>query len=42
MFVLYVLETCPYCNNALRVLDSNNIPYKKIVVENTDKEKKKI
>lgn len=39
MLVLYVLEHCPYCNNALKLLDENKIKYKKIVVENTEKDK---
>lgn len=39
MIVLYVLENCPYCNNALSILERNNIKFKKIVVENTDEQK---
>jgi glutaredoxin len=41
MLVLYVLATCPYCNQALHVLDQNKIKYKSIVVENTEEAKKK-
>ena len=41
MIVLYVLEHCPFCNNALRLLDENNLKYNKIIVENTEKEKRK-
>jgi glutaredoxin len=40
MIVLYVLENCPYCNNALKLLESSNIKHKKIVVENTEEAKK--
>jgi len=40
MIVLYVLEHCPYCNNALKLLENNNIKHKKIVVENTEESKK--
>ena len=39
MIVLYVLEGCPYCEKALRILNENNIKHKKIVVENTEKSK---
>ena len=39
MIVIYVLETCPYCNNALSILNENKIKYNKIIVENTEKEK---
>ena len=39
MIVIYVLEICPYCNNALSILDENKIKYNKIIVENTEKEK---
>lgn len=41
MIILYVLDNCPYCNNALQVLSDNKIKFKKIVVENTPLEKKK-
>jgi glutaredoxin len=40
MLVLYVLETCPYCNQALNVLNQNKIKYKSIVVENTEEAKR--
>jgi len=40
MIILYVLEHCPYCNNALKLLENNNIKHKKIVVENTEEAKK--
>ena len=40
MIVLYVLEYCPYCNNALKLLEEKNIKYKKIVVENSEEAKK--
>ena len=39
MFVLYVLETCPYCNNSLKILKENKIKHKSIVVKNTEEEK---
>jgi glutaredoxin 3 len=39
MIVLYILETCPYCRNALSLLDSYKIKYKKIIVENTEEAK---
>ena len=39
MIVIYVLEICPYCNNALSILDENKIKYNKIIVENTEKAK---
>ena len=39
MIILYILETCPYCKNALSLLESYKIKYKKIVVENTEEAK---
>jgi glutaredoxin len=39
MIVLYVLETCPYCNGALKLLQDNKIKYKSIIVENTEEAK---
>jgi glutaredoxin len=39
MFVLYVLESCPYCNNSLQVLKENKIKHKSIIVKNTEEEK---
>ncbi len=39
--VIYVLETCPYCHNALKLLDQLKIKYNKIIVENEDKIKDK-
>ena len=39
MIILYVLETCPYCNNALQLLKDNKIKYKSIIVQNTVEEK---
>lgn len=39
MIVLYVLETCPYCNSALKILNDNKIKYKSIIVENTEETK---
>jgi len=40
MIIIYILAHCPYCNNALKLLDDNKIKYKKIVVENTEEAKK--
>jgi len=40
MIIIYVLTHCPYCNNALKLLEDNNIKYKKIIVENTEESKK--
>lgn len=34
MIVLYVLESCPYCNNALQLLKEKKIKHKAIIVEN--------
>jgi glutaredoxin len=39
MFILYVLERCPYCISALKILDDNKIKHKKIIVKNTEEEK---
>jgi len=39
MIVLYVLDTCPYCNAALKMLSENNIKYKSIIVENNEEAK---
>ncbi len=39
MIVLYVLEGCPYCNNALKLLKAHKIKYMDIVVENTVEKK---
>lgn len=35
MIILYVLASCPYCNNSLQLLKEYNIKHKTIVVENT-------
>ena len=35
MIILYVLQSCPYCNNSLQLLKDNNIKHKAIIVENT-------
>lgn len=35
MIILYVLASCPYCNNSLQLLKENNIKHKSIVIENT-------
>jgi glutaredoxin-related protein len=39
MIILYVLETCPYCQNAIQTLQSNKIKFKTITVNNTEDEK---
>ena len=39
MIILYVLETCPYCNNALQLLKENKIKHKSIIVKNTEEDK---
>jgi len=39
MFILYVLEECPYCNNSLKELKNRKIKHKSIVVKNTDEDK---
>ena len=39
MIILYVLQTCPYCNNALQLLKDNKIKHKAIIVENTQEHK---
>ena len=38
MIIIYVLEGCPYCEKALRILNENNMKHKKIVVQ-TEEEK---
>lgn len=40
MFILYVLKSCPYCNNAIQMLHDNKYKYKTIVVNNDEEEKK--
>jgi glutaredoxin len=39
MIILYVLETCPYCNKALKLLKDNKIKFKSIIVQNTEEDK---
>jgi len=39
MIILYVLQTCPYCNSALQLLKDNKIKHKAIIVENTEEKK---
>ncbi len=39
--VIYVLDSCPYCHNALKLLDTHKLKYNKIVVENDEKIKDK-
>jgi glutaredoxin 3 len=35
MFILYVLESCPYCKRALDILKEKKLKHKAIIVENT-------
>jgi glutaredoxin len=39
MIILYILKTCPYCLNSIKLLKENNIKYKEIIVENTEEAK---
>lgn len=39
MIVLYVLERCPYCNNALKILKDNKLKHKAIIVEDNEEQK---
>jgi len=39
MIILYVLETCPYCQNAIQELKNNKIKHKTIIVNNTEEDK---
>ena len=36
MLELYILENCPYCQKVIKVLDENNMHYKKIDIANED------
>ena len=38
MIVLYVLDGCPYCRNAIKILKDNNIEHSVINVRNEEKE----
>jgi len=38
MIEVYVLEGCPYCNNALSLLENSGKKYKKIVVSPSKKD----
>ena len=40
--VLYVLETCPYCHNAMQLLENASLKFTKIVVSSEEKEKSKV
>ena len=40
MFLLYVLDGCPYCEKAMEILRKNKLKYEKVVVPH-DEEKKK-
>lgn len=39
MFVLYTLSYCPYCHQALELLNERGLPYKYYDVTNEDKER---
>ncbi len=39
--IIYTLEECPYCKNAIKLLDTHKIKYNKIIVENETKIKEK-
>ncbi len=39
--IIYALEECPYCKNAIKLLDTHKIKYNKIIVENETKIKEK-
>lgn len=39
MIVIYVLEGCPFCEKALKILSENKIKYEKIIVPNKDEVK---
>lgn len=38
MIVLYVLESCPYCNNSLRILRERKLKHHPIIVKDEEKE----
>ena len=39
MIILYVLESCPYCNHSLQLLKDYKVKHKAIIVENTPESK---
>jgi glutaredoxin len=39
MIILYILETCIFCNNSLKLLKEKKIKYKSIIVKNTEQDK---
>lgn len=41
MIIINVLEGCPYCNNSLRLLDNLGVKYKKVIVNQNEKNKYK-
>ncbi len=36
MIVLYVLEGCPFCEKAMKMMNENKIKFEKIIVPNKD------
>jgi glutaredoxin len=40
MFVLYVLDGCPYCEKALEILKQHKLKYEKVVVPQEEEKKK--
>jgi glutaredoxin len=38
MFVLYVLESCPYCINSLKILRERGLKHQAIIVKQEEKE----
>ncbi|MBL3284440.1 Glutaredoxin [Rickettsiales endosymbiont of Paramecium tredecaurelia] len=40
MVVIYTLSTCPYCLKAKNLLDSKNVKYQEIIVDNYTKEQR--
>lgn len=41
MFIIYVLDGCPYCNESMYILNKYELPYKRIIVTNNEKNKYK-
>lgn len=36
MIILYILQGCPYCNNAIKLLKENKIKYETITIESEE------
>lgn len=41
MFIIYVLDGCPFCEESLNILKEYDLPYKRIVVPYNEKNKYK-